>query len=241
MKTHKIISVLSIFVILLFFNTKKINAQNSKLNFEIELTPKTALRKDIGNNTFSNLIKPVILIDAGINTKYKINEKLALGSGLFYAVDGYKFKNDFSNFSNMSDVDFSTNHTYHHIEIPIFSELSFGHFCLKTGLAYQRLFLEKNTIKYKSLPDSIMGISKEQFIDNSNYTKGVTELKEQKYRMNKIAFLLSFGKNYDISDKFYWAWAGQFKTGLLDLVNIDNPVFKVYLYSVGINLKIGLK
>ena len=86
-----------------------------------------------------------------------------------------------------------------------------------------------------------VGISKEQFIDNSNYTKGVTELKEQKYRMNKIAFLLSFGKNYDISDKFYWAWAGQFKTGLLDLVNIDNPVFKVYLYSVGINLKIGLK
>ena len=236
------LSILIIFIIPVFLNTNHANAQNSKIFFEAEFTPKIALRKDIGDNTFENLIKPVILFDAGINMKYNINEKLALGSGLSYAVDGFKIKDDFSNFPNMSDVDYSIDLTYHQIEIPVFSELSVENFRLKTGLAYQRLFSQKSTLKYKSLPDSIMGISKEQFIEVVNYTKSAKELKEQNYRMNKIALLLSFGKNYDISDKLYWAWALQFKTGLLDLVKHNNPlVFKVYLYSVGINLKIGLR
>lgn len=241
MKTFKIESVLIIFVISLFLNLNNVSAQNSRFNFETEFSPKIALRKDIGNNTLNNLTKPVFLFDAGINVKYIVSPKLALGSGIFYTLDGFKIKNDFSNFSNLSDINYSTNFTYPQISIPIFSEIILGHFFLKTGFAYQRLFSEKNTIKYKSLPDSIMGISKEQFIERSTFTKSAKELEEQNYRMNDIAFLLSIGKNYAISDKSYWAWAVQFKTDLLGLNNSDNSVYEVYLYSVGINLKIGLK
>jgi len=239
MKTKHILILINI--IFFFLCTNKINAQNSKLNFEVEFIPKFALRKDIGNDIWNNLTKPLILFDAGINTKYNINNKVALVSGLFYAIDGYKIKEDFTDFANLSNINYSTNHSYHHIEIPLFTQLTFGSSYFKTGFTYQRLFSERNTIKYKSLPDSIMGISKEQFIDNLNYTKTVTELKEQNYRMNKISFFSSYGRIYDISDKLYWTWAVQFKTALLDLMNINNPTFKIYLYSVGINLKIGLK
>ena len=44
-----------------------------------------------------------------------------------------------------------------------------------------------------------------------------------------------------MSDKLYLAWAVQSKTALLGLVRADDYIFRVYLYSLGINLKIGLK
>ncbi len=229
----KKIIIIIIFILLLF--AENTNAQTGKLNYELEFTSKVASLAIPVDFLGKEFIRPSILIDAGVNLRYSINEKNRVGSGVIYSVKGNSFIFDES--YNFPD-NFSQNNTYNYIEIPLFFEHSFNKIVLKTGLIYQRLFF--TNIKFRNVPDSIFGQTKEEFLryDEREFS---SYLKKRGYNMNNAGFMLSLGKHYDLNYKMYWGWGLQFKTNLFPLFKPKENEINAYLYSFGINLKIGLK
>ena len=233
-------------IIILFLIAKNTIAQNSKLNFEAEFTPKICFRMEYddndvwGFNRYKEFRKPIALFDAGFNIKYILNEKHRIGSGVFYSVIGNILKYDIAdNYDYTVIHHFSADFTYSYIEMPVFYEYYFKRgIYLKTGLIYRRAVSGK--IIHENLPDSLFGYSRNVFIEIFDKTYTSSDLKEQNLNMNNIGLLIGTGKNFNISEKMYLELGLQFKTNLFPAFRKGNRI-DFYYYSTGINLKIGLK
>jgi len=231
-------------VIFLFLFTNNITAQENKLNFEIEFTPKICFRTDYdenrGFNTLKEFKKPIALFDIGFNTKYLIKENSKIGIGLFYSVIGNASPlNVTDTYDTNITYNFNSDYTYSYIEFPLFYEYNLKHnFFFKTGLVYRRAV--SGIVRYKNLPDSLFGYSKEEFIEIMDKTYSSADLKEMNFNMNNLALLVNAGRNFNISEKLYFALGLQFKANIFPAFKKGNRI-DFYYYSSGINLIIGLK
>jgi len=228
------------FIIILFFFAKNSYAQNSKFIFEAEFTPKISYRI-VSDNWINKFAKPILLFDTGINLKFQLSNKNNIGTGLFYSTIGNINIFDVADIYNINIIrHYKIDYTYNYIELPVFYEhLIKKNIYIKTGLIYRRAISGK--IRYKNVPDSLNGYSKEEFLKMFDATYTSRDLKDLNFNMNNLGLLLSIGQNFNISEKLYLGYGIQFKMNLLSAFKKEENRIDFYYYSAGINLKIGLK